>query len=68
MTTRKRVVRAFIAGVARLLDFGGALNGPRPKPRDYRADARALRADWYAIGDDMRAAMGQVARELLDDP
>jgi hypothetical protein len=48
---------SFLEGVARLMDFGNALNDYNRSDRPQEADERALRADWYAVGDDLRAAM-----------
>ena len=52
-------------GVARLLDFGNFLNEYNSSRSEEQADVRALRADWYAVGDDMRAAFSRFAEELL---
>jgi len=48
-------------GVGRLVDFGGELNRYNVSGSEAEADARAIRADWCAVGTDMRSAMGVVA-------
>lgn len=48
---------SFIEGVARLMDVGGTLNEYNRSASDEQADARALRSDWYAVGDDLRAGI-----------
>lgn len=55
-----------VEGVARLLDFGNCLNEYNRSATTEQADARALRADWHGIGDDMRAAIAGLAKELLE--
>lgn len=53
---------SFLTGLASIFDFAGNLHryeydsGPD-------ADARALAADWQAIGDDLWIAMGQFEEE-----
>jgi hypothetical protein len=58
--------RSFLRGAAQAFDITGNTR------RQYRfarsgseADFRALRADWYAVGDDLRAALDAAARERL---
>ncbi len=52
-------------GVALLLDFGQALNQYNTSPTGEAADEPALRADWYAVGDDLRVAIAHVAPESV---
>ncbi len=51
-------IRSFIKGVA---SIGGALGPVNPyeglSPKE--ADAKALRSDWEAVGDDIRTAIKQ---------
>lgn len=54
---------SFTEGVARLLDFGNFLNEYNTSPSEEEADLRALRADWYVVGDDLRGAMAQFVDE-----
>jgi hypothetical protein len=54
----KAKIRSFVKGVA---SIGGGLGPRNPyeglSPED--ADAKALRSDWEAVGDDMRIAIGE---------
>jgi hypothetical protein len=61
--------RAFLDGLASLMDWAGALR--RGTPYDgyatpAEADAAALAGDWQAVGDDLRAALRRGIPE--DDP
>ena len=47
---------SFIEGCARLFDFANALSVYNTSSSDEAADKRALWADWYAVGDDLRSA------------
>ena len=49
---------SFIEGVARILDFGNTLNQYNTSAD---ADTIALTMDMYAVGDDLREVMAQVA-------
>ena len=55
---------SFLEGVARILDFGNTLNVYNESSSTAEADARALSADFCAVGDDIRLAMEQAR---LDD-
>jgi len=48
---------SFLSGVARIFDFWGLLDRYNTSPSEHEADARALGADWRAVGDDLRAAI-----------
>ncbi len=48
---------SFLEGVARLFDFAGTLSVYNESRSPDEADIRALRADWKALGDDMRFAI-----------
>jgi hypothetical protein len=51
------LVDSFLAGVARLVDFGGQIRSPEVNGRDAAdADSRAIYSDWLAVGNDIRAA------------
>ena len=53
---------SFLEGVARIFDFGGALNTYYYLPSDEdprKADARAIASDWRAVGKDIASAIGQ---------
>ena len=45
------------SGLARLCDLFGAFDVYNASPDGATADARAIRADWAVIGQDLRAAM-----------
>lgn len=55
---------SFRRGVSRLVDLGGVLNDNayHISSTAEESDALALYADWYAVGDDMRAAIDGVIR------
>lgn len=54
---------SFLEGVARIFDFGGTLNEYNFSPTGQEADTAAIRSDWEAIGQDMRAAIEAFERE-----
>lgn len=51
-------------GAARLLDFGGTLNNYNESPDGAEADSRAIRADWYTVGDGIRTVMLRALKEI----
>lgn len=57
---------SFLEGVARIFDFGGALNEYNVSSTGHEADTAAIRSDWEAIGQDMRAAIEAFEREEAD--
>jgi hypothetical protein len=52
-----------LEGAARVWDFGGCLTAFNRSTTPELADENALRADWLAVGADIRAAMDQFAKE-----
>ena len=56
-------IPSFAEGVARALDIGDTLTEYNYSETEDVADARALRSDWRAVGDDMRQAVIQFRRE-----
>ena len=54
---------SLLEGVARVLDFTGALNQYNETRTGEGADYRALAADWRAIGSDIQTAMAQHQNE-----
>lgn len=52
---------SFTRGCARVADFWGGLTRYNPSRDGAEADARALRADFAAVGEDLRSA----AREVI---
>ena len=58
---------SFFEGMARIFDLGGTLNVYDFGPGGAESDAEATLADWQAIGDDLRAALGDCGH-LIDTP
>ena len=56
-------VPSFFEGMARVVDFGNSLSMYNYSPDAAIADARAMRADWLALGCDVRAALAQLREE-----
>jgi hypothetical protein len=50
---------SFWEGMARIIDAGGSLNEYNQSLNWEVADRRALRADWMAVGNAIRAAMSE---------
>lgn len=48
---------SFLSGVGRVLDIGGTFDAYNDSPTPEKADERALRADWQAVGNDLGAAI-----------
>ena len=55
---------SFLEGIARIMDFGGTLNQYNISPTPAEADCTAIRADWEAVGRDLRKAIEQEAGPL----
>lgn len=55
---------SFLEGMGRVLDIGGTMTEFNQSLTPEQADALALGMDWKVVGDDLRRAMGQAAREL----
>ena len=51
---------SFLEGVARVLDFGGAMTAYNEIEDPDQADALALASDWRAVGDDLWSAIGML--------
>ena len=51
---------SFFEGMARIFDFGGALNVYDKSASGEEADVRALAADWLMVGNDIHKAMKNV--------
>ena len=47
-------------GAGRIMDFGNHMTEYNVSEGSVDADARATSMDWAAVGDDLRAAIGQV--------
>ncbi len=55
-----------IEGLARVLDASGTLNEYNQSSTPEQADRRALRADWKAVGEDLRRAIMEVANDISE--
>ena len=49
-----------LSGVARILDFGGTFDQYNVSANDDEADAKAMYADFAAVGDAIRSSMAEV--------
>lgn len=56
---------SFIDGLASVLDIGGTLSEYNNSKSPEEADARALHADWTAVGEDLLYAMEQWEKERI---
>jgi hypothetical protein len=54
---------SYLSGMARLLDFAGALNEYNSALSEEEADARALAMDWQMVAQDHWRAIEQFERE-----
>lgn len=59
---------SFVEGIARLLDFGGALQQYNSSLTPNEADYMAVASDWRAISDDLSRVLEEARRELTDNP
>jgi hypothetical protein len=58
---------SWLDGPAQLLDFWGGHDRYNWGPSPDEHDAFALAMDWWAVGDDIVAAMNQIASTLDRD-
>jgi hypothetical protein len=58
---------SFVEGLSRLADLGSTLNEYNTSPSNEIADARALAADWQAVGFDIRRAMLEALEAFKDE-
>lgn len=58
---------SFLEGIARIFDFGNALQEYNASPTPEMADYLALLGDWHAVGEDMETAINNVGQKLLSD-
>jgi hypothetical protein len=54
---------SLLTGVARLFDFWGLFDAYNTSRDTRAADAKALAADWRAVGADLQAAIDRFADE-----
>lgn len=57
---------SFLEGVARIFDFCNVLQRYNIHETSEEADEHALLSDWYAIGEDMKSAVREVARQASE--
>lgn len=62
-SARRSDLSPFSEGLVSAFDMTGTFLTPLPRQTGFRRDAEALRADWRAVGDDLRAAMAEYATE-----
>jgi hypothetical protein len=55
---------SFLEGLARIFDFSGSLNQYNTSKTPDQADARAIHADWHAVGEDLWNALEAYDEEL----
>ena len=55
---------SFVEGVGRIFDFGNALTMYNYALSPTVADARAIREDWQAVGDDLSLAINALTEEF----
>jgi hypothetical protein len=53
---------SFIEGAASVFDWRPLTHAYNVSPTPQSADARAIASDFYAVGDDMRAALSEYGR------
>ncbi len=58
---------SFWEGIARVWDIGGTLDEYNRSLTPQQADRLALRSDWIAVGEDLRAALIQAAKDGNQD-
>lgn len=50
-------IDAILEGIGTIFDFGGNLTHYNTSASGKEADIKAIRSDWRAVGDDIRASM-----------
>lgn len=55
---------SFMSGMARAIDIGSTLNIYNESESPEMADYRAIKSDWQVVGDDIRRAVNEQAREF----
>lgn len=58
---------SILSGAARVLDLGGVFDDYNVSATPTQADARAARADWLAVGNDLATAMMDADASLNPD-
>ena len=52
-----------LSGLARIFDFGAAFDAYNVSENEADADAKAMYADWAAVGDSLRSKMTELESE-----
>ena len=65
MTQFSFAMPSFFSGAARILDFAGVFDSYDTSPSAKETDARAIYADWRAVGEDLWTVMSE---EIEEDP
>lgn len=58
---------SFIEGMARVLDLGATLTDFNYSLTPEEADFAAIQSDWQTVGDDIRAALEQFAKDHAEE-
>ena len=58
---------SFVEGIGRILDFSGSLNQYNSSPSGEDADLRAVSADWFAVGDDLKNALEEYHNQYVSE-
>jgi hypothetical protein len=58
------VRQSAVSGMARILDFGGTFDAYNDSETPDEADANAMLADWWAVGDSLRSSICSFDEEL----
>lgn len=73
-TKKKSVETGFLAakpsalsGFARIFDFGAAFDEYNVSENEAEADAKAMYADWAAVGDSIRSSMADLDSEVDEE-
>ena len=57
---------SFLSGAARSLDLGGIFDSYNESQSPQKADERAMRSDWSAVGSELRLALDKAKAEFKD--
>ena len=63
-TFRLFALPSFFKGIGSVIDLRGSFHIYHYNKSDEEADVESLRADWRAVGNDLRSAMDVADREL----
>lgn len=54
---------SFLTGIGRIFDFSGSYERYNVSRTEKEADEKAMYLDWVAVGEDIRAALGEYGRK-----